>query len=104
MKLKDSFHFYALDYHSFWSPRFYFNPAVAPVFFSLFVRFPSLFLRSCVLLPAAFIFRLRFPDVGDIKWFLLSARPGFSCTSPAFNKGCETVTSATAVCSLRLFL
>ncbi len=67
---------------------------------AVFSAFPLGFLRyaaaSAALLVIVLTGKIRPPKKADVKWFLLSGFFGFFLYMIAFNKGCETVTSASS--------
>lgn len=50
---------------------------------------------TCALIIIALVTKMKFPKKEDAKWFALSGLLGFFLYMIAFNKGCESVTSAT---------
>lgn len=95
MKLKYSFHPYALFTIIIWSLAYVFSRLALQHFSIYSLGFLRYFLASCVLLILMAAKRMKFPDKKDIKWFLLAGAAGFFLYMIAFNKGCETVSSST---------
>ena len=95
MKIKDSFHTYAIITIIFWSLAF----VLTRVGLHYFTAFPLAFLRfffaSLAIIVIALIKKMKWPQKADIKWFIASGASGFFIYMILFNKACETVTAAT---------
>lgn len=96
MKLKVSFHTYAIITIVFWSLAFVLTRLALHYFSAFSLGFLRYFIASCTLLIMAMITRMQMPQKADVKWFLLAGALGFFLYMIAFNKGCETVTAATS--------
>ena len=95
MKFKDSFHPYAIITILFWSLAYVFTRLALQYFTAFSLGFLRYFTASCALIIIVLVMKLKFPKRTDIKWFFVSGATGFFLYNIAFNKGCETVTSAT---------
>jgi drug/metabolite transporter (DMT)-like permease len=95
MKFKDSFHPYAIITILFWSLAYVFTRLALTYFSAFSLGFLRYFTASCALIVIVLIIKLKLPKRADIKWFFVSGAAGFFLYNIAFNKGCETVTSAT---------
>ncbi len=95
MRFMDSHHPWAMATILFWSMAF----VLTRLSLQHFTAFPLGFLRyfaaSVVLIAVLWLKRVPLPRRADWKWFLLSGATGFFLYMIAFNKGCETVSSAT---------
>ena len=96
MRFRDSHHPYAMATILFWSLSY----VLTRLALRHFTAFPLGFLRylaaSCALTAALVTMRIAPPRRADWKWFALGGAVGFFLYMLAFNKGCETVSSATA--------
>ena len=95
LKIKDSFHTYAIITIIFWSMAFVFTRLALHYFSAFSLGFLRYAFATCALIVIAFITKMKLPKKEDIKWFVLSGLFGFFLYMIAFNKGCESVTSAT---------
>jgi len=95
MRFKDSHHPWAMVTIVFWSLAY----VLTRLALKHFTAFPLGFLRylaaSCVLVVVLLVKKSAPPAKADWKWFCLSGAVGFFLYMLAFNKGCETVSSAT---------
>lgn len=96
MKLKDSFHPYALVTIIFWSLAYVFTRLALKYFTPLSLGFLRYFAAACTLLVIAVFTKMKLPHRCDWPWFLVSGLVGFTFYVIAFNKGEGTVTAATA--------
>ncbi|MEY8351941.1 DMT family transporter [Lachnospiraceae bacterium 54-53] len=96
MKLKDSFHPYAITTIVFWSLAYVLTRLALHYFSAFSFGFLRYFVASCTLLIMALITRMKMPRKSDVKWFLAAGTFGFFLYMLTFNKGCETVTAATS--------
>jgi drug/metabolite transporter (DMT)-like permease len=96
MRFKDSHHPYAMATILFWSLAY----VLTRLSLRHFTAFPLGFLRylSASLALVAVLVGKKTPPPrrSDWKWFVLGGGVGFFLYMLAFNKGCETVSSATA--------
>lgn len=95
MKFKDSFHPYAIITILFWSLAYVFTRLALTYFSAFSLGFLRYFTASCALIVIVLVLKLKLPSRSDIKLFFVSGAAGFFLYNIAFNKGCETVTSAT---------
>lgn len=95
VKLKDSFHTYAIITIIFWSLAFVFTRLSLAYFSAFSLGFLRYAFASCALIVIALVTKMKKPKKSDLKWFALSGAIGFFLYMITFNKGCETVTSAT---------
>lgn len=96
MKIKDSFHPYAIITILFWSMAFVYTRLALTYFSAFSLGFLRYFTASLALILIVLIMKLKLPRLSDLKWFLLSGASGFFLYMITFNKGCETVSSATS--------
>lgn len=96
MKLKDSFHPYAMITILFWSMAYVFTRLALQYFSAFSLGFLRYLTATCLLIVISVFIKLKIPQVADFKWFLLSGLTGFFLYMVAFNKGCETVSSSTS--------
>ncbi len=95
MKLRDSFHPYAMVTIIFWSLA-YVLTRLALQYFSVFsLGFLRYFVASCTLAVIAVFTKMKPPHKSDLPWFLAAGAIGFFLYMIAFNKGQETVTAST---------
>ena len=95
LKIKDSFHTYAIITIIFWSLAFVLTRLALDYFSAFSLGFMRYVFASCTLIVIAFVTKMKMPKKSDLKWFALSVAVGFFLYMITFNKGCETVTSAT---------
>lgn len=95
MKIKDSFHTYAIITIIFWSLAFVLTRVTLLYFTAFSLAFLRYFFASLSLIIIAIITKMKWPKKADIKWFIASGAFGFFIYMIVFNKGCETVTAAT---------
>ena len=96
MKIKDSFHTYAIITIIFWSLANVLTRLSLHYFSAFSLGFFRYFIASCALIVFALITKMKIPQKADLKWFVLAGFLGFFLYMIAFNKGCETVSSATS--------
>ena len=96
MKLKDSFHVYAIISIACWSSGYVFTRLALRYFSPLSLGLLRYCIASISLLIFALFVRMKIPDKKDIKWFVLSGFAGFSFYMVAFNIGSTTVTASTS--------
>lgn len=96
MKLKNSFHPYALVTIFFWSLS-YVLTALALTHFSPFsLGFLRYLFASAALVVAAVFIKIKAPNKGDLWWFAAAGAAGFFLYMIAFNQGQGATTPATA--------
>lgn len=96
MKLKDSFHPYALLTIVFWSLAYVFTRLALNCFSSFSLGFLRYFTASAVLLVFVLISKPPLPKKRDIPWFLLAGASGFFLYMVTFNQGQSQVSPSTA--------
>lgn len=96
MKFKDSFHPYAIITILFWSMAYVYTRLALTYFSAFSLGFLRYFTASLALILIVLLMKLKLPKRSDLKWFLLSGITGFFLYMITFNKGCETVSSATS--------
>lgn len=96
MKIKDSFHFYAIITIICWSLAYVFTRMALRYFSACSLGFLRYFVASVVLAIVVFVKKIRPPAKNDLKWFFFGGGTGFFLYMIAFNKGCETVTASTS--------
>ena len=96
LKLKDSFHTYAIITIIFWSMAYVLTRLSLQYFSAFSLGFLRYAFATCALIVIALATKMRLPKKSDIKWFVLAGAIGFFLYMITFNKGCETVTSATS--------
>ncbi len=95
LKLKNSFHTYAIITIIFWSLAFVLTRLALDYFSAFSLGFLRYVFASCALIVIAILTKMKMPQKADLIWFALSGALGFFLYMIAFNKGCETVTSST---------
>lgn len=95
MKIKDSFHPYAMVTILFWSLAYVLTRLTLQYFSAFSLGFLRYFVASCALLVIAIATKMRLPKRKDLLWFLLAGGIGFFFYMIAFNQGQATVTAAT---------
>jgi drug/metabolite transporter (DMT)-like permease len=95
MKIKDSFHPYAIITILFWSLAYVFTRLALQYFSAFSLGFLRYAIASAALVLVALAARMKPPKRADIPWFLAAGAFGFFLYMLAFNKGTETVTAAT---------
>ncbi len=96
MKLKDSFHPYALITILCWSMAYVFTRLAAPYLSPYAIGFLRIASAAAVLAVLAVPLKLKLPARADLPWFILSGAVGFFGYIIAFNKGCEVLSAATS--------
>ena len=96
LKLKDSFHTYALTTTIFWALGKAGTRIAMRHFSAGSFGLWRCFIASCVLTVVVLVTKIRLPKKEDIKWVFAAGGFGFFLYMIAFNKGSETVTVATA--------
>lgn len=96
MKIKDSYHIYAVITIIFWSMAYVLTRLALRHFSAFSIGFLRYAFASCALIVIALAAKMKMPKKSDIFWFVLAGLVGFFLYMIAFNKGCETVTSATS--------
>lgn len=95
MKIRNSFHTYAVITIIFWSLAYVLTRLALHYFSAFPLGFLRYFIASCTLLVFVLTAGMKMPRKADIKWFFAAGAFGFFIYMIAFNKGCETVTAAT---------
>ncbi|MGI5825706.1 MAG: DMT family transporter [Bacillota bacterium] len=96
MKLKDSFHFYALLTIIFWASAFVMTKIAMEHLSSGVLAFARYFFAFAAMLIFVLLYKIPLPKKEDLLWFFLSGLLGFSFYTIIFNKGTAMVTSATS--------
>ena len=96
MKIKDSFHIYAIITILFWSLAYVFTRMALKYFSAYSLGFLRYFVASCALIVVVVATKMKPPKKSDIKWFVIGGAAGFFLYMITFNKGCETVTASTS--------
>lgn len=96
MKLKNSYHFYALIAVVCWALAYVCTRLALQHFSPFVLGFLRYFTASCVLLVAAVLTKMKLPRRADWPWFAAAGATGFFLYMIFFNKGCQTVTAATS--------
>ena len=96
MKLKDSFHTYAIITIIFWSFAYVLTRATLQYFSVYSLGFLRYFVASVVLIMIAILTKMCFPRRADLIWFIFAGAFGFFLYVIAFNKGQQSVTASTA--------
>ncbi len=95
MKLRDSFHPYAITTIIFWSLAYVLTRLALQYFSAFSLGFLRYFVASCTLVAVAVLTKMKLPHKADLTWFLAAGAVGFFLYMIAFNKGQETVTAST---------
>ncbi len=95
MKLRDSFHPYAITTIIFWSLAYVLTRLALQYFSAFSLGFLRYFAASCTLVAVAVLTKMKLPHKADLPWFLAAGAVGFFLYMIAFNKGQETVTAST---------
>lgn len=96
MKIKDSYHTYAIITILFWSMAYVLTRITLEYYSAYSLGFLRYIFASSALIVIAIIAKMSLPRKRDIKWFALSGAIGFFIYMIVFNKGCETVSSSTS--------
>lgn len=96
MKIKESFHTYAIITIIFWSLAYVLTRLALKYFSPFTLGFLRYFFASLTMAVIAIIIKMRRPCKKDIILFTLSGAFGFFLYMIAFNVGCKTVTASTS--------
>ena len=96
MKIKDSFHPYAMITILFWSLAYVLTRLCLQHFSSFSLGFLRYFIASLTLIVIAAATKMKPPRKKDLPLFILSGGMGFFFYMIAFNQGLASVTAATA--------
>ena len=96
MKIRNSFHPYAMITIVFWSLAYVLTRLTLQYFSSTSLGFLRYLIASCALVVAAILIKIKLPRRKDLPWFLLAGSVGFFLYMIAFNRGQAAVTAATA--------
>jgi drug/metabolite transporter (DMT)-like permease len=96
MKQPISVHLYSLSTVALWASGFVLTKVALPFFSANAIGLLRYIIASLVLLPLVLVKKLHPPALRDIPLFLLSGAMGFFLYMITFNKGLETLTSATS--------
>lgn len=95
MKVKSSFHPYAIITILFWSLAYVLTRLTLQFFSAFSLGFLRYFIASCTLLVVAILKKIQPPSRSDLLWFFISGGVGFFFYMIAFNQGQSTVTAST---------
>lgn len=95
MKIRDSFHPYAIITIISWSFAYVLTKLSLQYFTAFSLGFLRYLVASCTLVIIAFMFKMKLPKRSDLIWFLAAGAGGFFFYMIGFNKGCETITAST---------
>lgn len=95
MRIKESFHPYAMVTILFWSLAYVLTRLTLQYFSAFSLGFLRYFVASCALIILALATKTQLPRRKDLPWFLLAGGIGFFLYMIAFNQGQATVTAAT---------
>lgn len=95
MKVKSSFHPYAIITILFWSLAYVLTRLTLQFFSAFSLGFLRYLIASCTLLVVAILKKIQPPSRGDLLWFFASGGVGFFFYMIAFNQGQSTVTAST---------
>lgn len=96
MKIKDSFHPYAMITILFWSLAYVLTRLSLQCFSAFSLGFLRYFIASLALIVLAVSMKMKLPHKKDIPLFIVSGCVGFFFYMIAFNQGQASVTAATA--------
>ena len=96
LKIKDSFHIYAIITIVFWSLAYVFTRMALKYFSAYSLGFLRYFIASCILIIVIIAMKMKPPKKTDLKWFVIEGAVGFFLYMISFNKGCETVNASTS--------
>jgi drug/metabolite transporter (DMT)-like permease len=96
MKIRDNFHIYAIITIIFWSLAYVFTRLALLHFSAESLGFLRYLIASCALFIAVIATKMKPPEIGDAKWFILSGATGFFLYIVVFNKGCAIVNASTS--------
>jgi len=96
MKLRDSFHPYAIITILFWSLAYVLTRLALQHFTALALGFLRYAVAAVMLLAVCLVTKMRLPKLRDIPWFIASGIAGFFLYMIAFNIGTGYVTAATS--------
>lgn len=95
MKLKDSFHPYALITVIFWSFSYVLTRLTLQYFSAFSLAFLRYLAASITLIAIMLFIKIKLPSKADWPWFFAAGALGFFIYMILFNKGHETVTAST---------
>jgi len=96
MKIKESYHTYAIITILFWSLSYVLTRLSSQYFSAFALGFLRYAFASVALIIVALVARIKLPDKKDIGWFLLAGFIGFFLYVVVFNLGCKEVSSGTS--------
>lgn len=96
MKIKDSYHIYAIITIICWSLAYVLTRLALQYFSSYSLSFLRYFIASCALIILVVVAKIKPPEKNDLMLFFFSGVVGFFLYIIFFNKGQETVTASTA--------
>jgi len=95
MKIKDNFHIYAIITIIFWSLAYVWTRLALSYFSVYSLGFLRYLIASCALVIVVVSAKMKLPEKGDAKWFIMTGATGFFIYVIVFNKGSETLNAAT---------
>lgn len=96
MKLKNSYHLYAIIAVLCWALAYVYTKLALQYYSPMSVGFLRYFLASILLIIVLIIGKVKPPQKKDFLWFLASGTLGFSLYMVFFNTGMQQVTAATS--------
>lgn len=96
MKIKESYHTYAIITILFWSLSYVLTRLASHYFSAFSLGFLRYAFASAALIIIALAARLKLPEKKDLGWFLLTGFVGFFLYIIVFNLGCKEVSSGTS--------
>ena len=96
MRLRDSFHPYAITTILIWSLTYVVTRLALQYFTALSLSFLRYAIASAILLVICLITKMKLPQKRDFPWFIASGIAGFFLYMIAFNIGTGYVTAATS--------
>jgi drug/metabolite transporter (DMT)-like permease len=95
VRLKDSYHPYAITTIVFWAMAFVFTRLALPYFTVYSLGVLRYLAASGALLFLAIVTRMKPPALRDVPWFLLAGAVGFAIYMVVFNLGSQRVSAST---------
>lgn len=96
MKIKESYHTYAIITILCWSLSYVLTRLSSQYFSAFSLGFLRYAFASAALIFIALVAKIKLPDKRDLGWFLLAGFLGFFLYVIVFNLGCKVVSSGTS--------
>ena len=96
MKLKDSYHPYAITTIVLWSCAYVLSRLALQYFSAYTLGFLRYVIATIVMLAVVIITKMKRPALRDVKWFLAAGASGFALYMITFNTGQATLNSSTS--------